>query len=474
MIPSRFFKSIAFRISIAITIVVTATTITVGEMTLREERKILELEVKNKSRYLAELMSHNIAEPLYQKMYDTIFTLLQGSVKSSESVVVFAGVYDMNGTEVARAYKDEKYRQIIPPPYDFNNAGENISIVEDGRLPIYHLSLPVKKKPAGTVGFLRLCITKESLVGTLKNVRQRLYLLGAAIIFMGILLGLWMTRTVLRPILVLSEGVKMVGEGELGVEVPVVGTGEVKELALSFNRMSGKLKELINTIKSAQAHLVRTEKLYAVGEFSAGVAHEIKNPMTSIKMLMQTVRNKRQELTSKDLLVVEEEINRIDNIITEFLAFARPSRAEKSDININDVVDEVITVTKPMMEQSEIHLLNTFASSLPVIRGNSDALKQVFLNIVLNAIQAMEGKGGSLKIDTSLRGNNIYIIIKDSGVGIPPENLNRIFDPFFTTKKKGTGMGLTLTYNLINEHSGKIHVDSKPGEETTVTVELPV
>ena len=139
---------------------------------------------------------------------------------------------------------------------------------EDTVLPIYHLRVPVRGDNLETAGFLRLCITKEAFNRTLVSTRRNIYLIGAAIIFIGIMLGLMAARKILKPILILNEGVKQVGEGELGVEVPVIGMGEIKELAGSFNKMSVKLKELVDAIRSAQKNLVRTEKLYAIGEFS--------------------------------------------------------------------------------------------------------------------------------------------------------------------------------------------------------------
>jgi signal transduction histidine kinase len=469
----KIFKSIAFSTSITITVAIAATTITVGELTLREQRKTFEIELQNKGRYLAEVMSHSLVDPLLSERSDVLLSSLQGFMKSEESIVVYAGIYDKNSESVVTAYKNEKYRTIVPPSLTSETLSVDLNITEDSDHDIYHFISQIKSETLGTIGFLRLVITKEYLNETLKGVRQKLYLLGAAIIFIGIMLALWMTRKILHPILTLNEGVKIVGEGELGFEVPVVGTGEINELALSFNKMSVKLKELMNTIKSAQENLIRTEKLYAVGEFSAGVAHEIKNPLTSIKMLLQVMEQKNQALTSKDMKVVVDEINRIDRIVMKFLAFARPAKAEKTELNINDVLEEVITITNPQMERSSINLVNNFSSDLPIIRGNNDTLKQAFLNIVLNAVQAMYDGGGTLSIETSAKNGGLSVITRDTGAGISGEDMKKIFNPFFTTKRDGTGMGLALTYNIIQDHSGKIDIDSTPGTGTTVTVELP-
>lgn len=469
-----FFGGIALRISITIAFVVVATTIAIGWLILREEKKILETELQSKGRYLAEIMSHHVLEPLlYEERY-AIFSLLEGSMKSEESLIVYAEVRDKNGELIVSAYKDEKFKKMELPMYNFKDEIDDTVIMEDSILPIYHLSLPIKGGTLGTVGFLSLCITKEFLFSTLESVRQQLYLLGAVISFIGIMLGLWMARKILRPVIILNKGVKRVGDGELGVEVPVVGSGEIKDLALSFNKMSVKLKELIDTIKSAQEHLVRTEKLYAVGEFSAGVAHEIRNPLTSIKLLMQNIKNTGEAFSREDIKVIEGEISRINRIIKSFLAFTRPEKAKKTDTNINDIIEEVITVTSPKMEQSSIHLMQNLSPEIPIIKGNHDALKQVFLNVFLNAIQAMDGNGGTLSVDTSADNRVISIVIRDTGLGINEKDLNKIFDPFFTTKADGTGMGLALTHNIVNDHSGKIHIDSTPGSGTMVKVELPL
>lgn len=470
----KIFNSIAFRISVTIAVVVAASAIAVGWLILREERKTLEFELRSKGRYIAEIMSHHVVEPLLYEERHEIFSLLQGSMKSEESLVVYAEVYDKNGELIVKAFKNEKFNKLKMPPYNFKDPIDRVDIQQDSKLPVYYLSLPIKVETSGTIGFLRLGITKEFLYSTLEGVKRKFYLLGAAVIFVGIMLGLWMARKVLRPILILNKGVRRVGEGELGIEVPVVGEGEIKELALSFNRMSVKLKELIHSIQSAQEHLVRTEKLYAVGEFSAGVAHEIKNPLTSIKMLMQTAKQKKEPLSNMDISIIEGEINRINHIVKQFLAFARPEKAEKTDVNINNVLEEVITVTKPKMKQSTIKLDQKFLSREPIIKGNHDALKQVFLNIILNAIQAMDGREGTLSIETSTNNGNLSVVIKDTGVGIPKKDLKKIFNPFFTTKKDGTGMGLALTYKTINEHSGKIKIDSKPWIGTTVKVDFPL
>lgn len=470
----KIFDGIAFRISVSIAVLVATATVAISWLILIEEKSTLETELQSKGSYIAELMAHHVVEPLFEKKYQRILTLLNGSMKSKESLIVYSEVYDKNRKLVASSFKNKKFQKMIPPPFNFDDSTLTTKIHEDNIMPIYHLSLPIYEETIGTVGFLRVCITKEFLNRTVENIKQKIYLFAASITVIGILFGLWMARKILKPILTLNKGVQRLGSGEVGLEIPVVGKGEIKELALSFNRMSRELKELIDDMNVAQENLVRTEKLYAIGEFSAGVAHEIRNPLTSIKMLIQAMEDKQQAMSGKNLGIIYGEIDRIDRIITEFLAFTRPGKTEKKDVNINNILEEVITLTRPKIEQSGIDLNENLSSDLPVIKGNNDALKQVFINIVLNAIQAMDEEGGKLSIDTMAQNGNLSAIIKDTGTGIPEKNLKNIFDPFFTTKKEGTGMGLALTYAIINDHSGKINIKSTPKIGTTITVELPL
>jgi signal transduction histidine kinase len=455
-------------------VVIAASMMAAGLLILREEEKTLETELLRKGRYLAEITSHHVTEPLLYEERHTIFSLLDDSMKSKEGLIVYAEVYDKKRELIVKAYKDERFRNIKLPPFNFENSMIGINVQESSKLPVYHLSLPINTESIGTIGFLRIGITKSFLFSTIESVKRKLYLLAATVTFIGIVIGLYMARKVLKPVLILNKGVQRISEGEVGVEVPVVGEGEIKELSLSFNRMSVKLKDLIDKIKSAQEQLVKTEKLYAVGEFSAGIAHEIKNPLTPIKMLINTAKDKKKPLTDKDIDVIDEEISRIDSIVKGFLAFARPDNTEKTKVKINSILQEVIAVTRAKMEQSDIHLVEKYLPSLSEISGNHDSLKQVFLNIILNAMQAMDSDGGTLTVETFAENGNVEVAIRDTGAGIAKKDVKKIFDPFFTTKKEGTGMGLALTYTIVNDHSGEIEMDSTLGVGTIVKVKFPV
>ncbi|MBI4686343.1 MAG: HAMP domain-containing protein [Nitrospirae bacterium] len=469
-----FFKwllnSIAVRISVSTAFVVAATTVAVATLIIREERNVLESELQKKGTYLAEIIAQQMLEPiLYEERY-AMHSLLRSSMVSENDIVVFGIVYDAKGEPIVKL--TSKWFKAMPADRKYPMSADSVSVMEDAALQVYDITVPVIAKGLGSVGYLRLGITKKFLIKTIEDVKNKLYILSSVIIFSGIMTGLWMARKIIRPVLMLNQGVKRIGGGELGAEVGIVGDGEIKELSIAFNEMSRRLKESVDAIKTAQDNLIRTEKLYALGEFSAGLAHEIKNPLTSIKMLMQTVKEKAQTLSSRDIEIIEGEINRIDKIVKDFLAFGRPARAEFITTNINELIREMVTLSKPKMERSNIRLIEELDDSIPIIMAYPDGIRQVFLNVILNAIQAMEG-GGTLKVSSSSDNGTVAACIQDTGAGIPDEVSSRIFDPFFTTKEEGTGMGLAIAYNIVREHNGEIVVSSTANRGTIVSVVLP-
>lgn len=467
----KTFNNIAVRITASIAVIIASASMVVAWLIPLEEKSVLENELQKRGVYLAEIIAQQIIEPLlYEEKY-AMHAILQSSLLSEEGVVVFAEVYDSNGESIVNL-KREGFKLPLIDKGKFVGI-QSVMLIEDPKLQIYDISIPIIAKGLGPIGFLRLGITKKFLIETLKGIKKKLYSLLSIIVLSGIIVGLWMARKIVKPVLLLNQGVKRIGMGDLGAEVEVIGEGEIKELAIAFNEMSGKLKESIDAIKTAQENLIRTEKLYALGEFSAGLAHEIKNPLTSIKMLIQTAKDKHYDIKPKDIKIIEDEINRIDDIVKDFLAFARPAKTKFISTNVNVILKEVLSLIRPKMEQSNINLVERLDCNLPEVNANSDGLKQIFLNIILNAIQAM-GKRGTLNVASFANNGAVTVCIHDTGHGIPHEIFNRIFDPFFTTKEDGTGMGLAIAYNIVREHKGDIYIDSVLNEGTKVSIILPL
>jgi two-component system NtrC family sensor kinase len=226
-----------------------------------------------------------------------------------------------------------------------------------------------------------------------------------------------------------------------------------------------------------EEQLRRSEKLASLGTLAAGVAHEINNPLTGI-LLYASILSSDKRLDSEllpDIERVISETQRCAGIVKDLLEFSRESLPEKEVITLDAILDDVVTLFHQQPDFSNIVIRKKYSSNLPKISVDPNQIRQVFMNLVINAGHAML-HGGDLEISTyrSVDGRYICAGLTDNGVGIPEENLDRIFDPFFTTKPEGTGLGLSISYGIIENNGGKIEVTSREGEGTTFTVMLPV
>jgi signal transduction histidine kinase len=245
----------------------------------------------------------------------------------------------------------------------------------------------------------------------------------------------------------------------------------VVKRCLEKARLSRELKE------AQERLLIHAQKLSAIGQLTAGIVHEIKNPLTSIRGTVQLrLREKKiGRAERKDLKIVEEETIRCQEILKRLIGFSRVPEPEIVSVNINGIIDDTLQLLRPQAVLQRIKVLKKLAPQIPPVLGVGDQLKQVFLNLILNAFNAMPG-GGDFTVTTLIKGKFVFIKFADTGCGISSENLKRLFDAFFTTGKKsgGAGLGLSISYGIIRKHNGTIEVESKVGKGTTFTVKLPL
>jgi two-component system sensor histidine kinase HydH len=237
------------------------------------------------------------------------------------------------------------------------------------------------------------------------------------------------------------------------------------------------LKDL-GELRRLEAEIRRKEKLAAIGGLAAGVAHEIRNPLSSIKGIASYYRNKFADGSEdKEMAgVMIEEVDRLSRVISELLEFARPTRLNLKPSNLNDLLTHSVRLVQQEATAKNIRIRLTPAPDSPVAQMDPDRLTQSLLNLYLNAFQAME-TGGELTITTGTTmedGGKVTLDIRDNGSGIEAEALNQIFDPYFTTKPKGTGLGLAIVHKIVEAHQGTIKVRSTPGEGTVFSITLPL
>jgi signal transduction histidine kinase len=247
-------------------------------------------------------------------------------------------------------------------------------------------------------------------------------------------------------------------------------SGEAGEMVRAINKMAVSLAEK----ESLEYEIQRSEKLASLGRLVTGVAHELRNPIGVVKATVQVMENEYHGTTGLNEFtkVIKEQVDRQNKVIQELLDFGRPSKQIVQPVDINSVMEQVLTFTSPMLRQNNIELDVCFDPDLPRIMADASRIKQVFVNLILNAIQAMP-EGGNLTIKTMLENDLICIEFRDTGLGIGHEELPRIFDPFYTTKDLGTGLGLSISHQIIKSHNGTIHVSSAPGEGSVFKVKLP-
>jgi two-component system NtrC family sensor kinase len=218
--------------------------------------------------------------------------------------------------------------------------------------------------------------------------------------------------------------------------------------------------------------------LSALGTLAAGIAHEVRNPLVSIQTFFQLApqRLHDQEFFTTFLSMTANEVKRISDLITELLSFARSSTPALGTVNLNELVDRVATLLEPEARKHKLTLTRALSANVPLVNADADQIKQVLINLILNAIQATK-PGGRISATTRSvdhqNGAFCQLEIRDTGIGISPDQLEHIFDPFFTTKDKGTGLGLAIAHQIVTEHGGTITIDSREGRGTSFCVNLP-
>jgi signal transduction histidine kinase len=224
--------------------------------------------------------------------------------------------------------------------------------------------------------------------------------------------------------------------------------------------------------------LIRSEKLASIGHLAASIAHEINNPLQPIRNILDDMSEDIQHqrpIDAQDIAILQESVERIRRIVSQLLEFTGKRSTGDTNVQLLDisrVIEGIVTLNRKFLEREHVTVV-TDLPALPPVYGNKDQLEQVFMNLALNAQAAMEG-GGTLTIRTRVEGNNLVAEFADNGCGIPADKIDKIFDPFYSTKPNGTGLGLFVSYGIVQSHHGNIEVQSEMNTGSTFTVRLPV
>jgi two-component system NtrC family sensor kinase len=422
-----------------------------------------------------------------------------GEITVSSDRTKVGTVVDMKAEACYGCHREDEAKVLLP-----SDSKTRVYHTETQRLlglinPIYNepSCYPCHPKTINVLGVLDTMISLEEFDKEKAQLYNRMLLSGVvSVIVLSFLSSLLFTRFVNRPIDKLLAATKTAAHGNLDQTVGVSSNDELGELAGSFNNMITELKrsrdaiegwtqtleqrvqERTRELQEVQDQLIRAGKMAALGELAAGVAHEINNPLTGVLTFSSLILKKLDDNHpwKRDLENIVQQTTRCRNIVKGLLDFARQRKPDKKEWDIHFLIDRTVTLVENQARFQNIKIVKELKNNMPMLAVDGDQIQQVFMNIIINAADAIGGDGGMLTIKTESRDRIAEISFTDTGCGMSKEHLSKIFTPFFTTKEtgKGTGLGLAISYGIIQSHGGEIEVESETGKGSIFRIKLPI
>jgi two-component system NtrC family sensor kinase len=426
----------------------------------------------------------------YSRSFDTVVTDVRNMGRIVDAC--FDCHHSARGTERLKELKEEteRYKDALSRVITVRANGSRLASEKD---MAFRIGERLIGKTQEMISFTtsKLGEHTQKAMTRIDQVKYILYGLVAIAPLVSALLAFIFISGLTRPVRVLVESTRKLKSGDMDHRVENL-RDEFGELASSFNEMSGALKEKMRQmreaeqtlekanreLKLAQEQMVKAETMAAIGTLSTGISHELTTPLSVILNMTQLTKQDSGMHPSllKDLEVIEYEANQAIKITRSLLGFARSTKSKKEAVNVNRILEDLFKILEFQPAAKSIKLVRELDPDLNAINANSGQIRQVFLNIILNAVQAM-GASGELRVGTRNCSDDlahgVEVAIADTGGGIPPDQVKQIFQPFFTTKEDGTGLGLAISYGIIQEHNGRIAVESSVGNGTTFRIYIP-
>src|SRR3990170_4420018 len=448
-------------------------------LTIRSQRNLLLAQMAERAKAGINLLELSVTGALYK--LDTFRLETIAREASALPNVDYAYIFDAQGRIVGDYHEDQ--RQLFSTFTDelgkrIIKSNETVVDTEE-KNGILDISKPVKLGHE-KLGGIRLGFDLKPIEQEIEKATYGAVAVASIIFVVGLVIIFGITLRMARPIEKLTVAAKRIEEGDLEYRVRIERDDEIGSLATAFDEMSERLMQREKELKESQNTLRRADRLSSLGLLTAGLAHEIRNPLVAIRTFTQLLPERYNDAEFRDGFqgLALKEVDRICGLINDLLSFARPSTPNVSAEDINEIVEGIVRILETEAREKEVQIYRRLASSLPKIFIDKEQIKQVSMNIILNALQSIEGRG-VVEVSTRLFTKNhsdqyIQIEIRDSGAGIPGGDLENIFNPFFTTKKDGGGLGLSISHQIVQEHGGYIVVESKVGKGTTFFLNLPV
>jgi len=526
--------SLVQKFSVAVIFLIFIIMVVVNTLIITHQRSALRTEMDNNHLVVVRSLAKDAVEPLI--FNDPLRLDEMVRITAQAPGCMYVSIVDRNERIVAHTNRKllgqtlpadiRKYTDLV-----INRGKEYIlDISEDD---IKEILIPVK---AGyeVVGMVFVGFSKKSAEGViehnLKGLKKHILLISGVVMVIGIWGSFGLARLLTTPMKKLKEKMELVQAGNLDAEVPndyllncwevldceakecpaygqkrcwtVPGTmcygglqgdvfekicdckncivykescgDEIGELIEVFNQMIKKLKDSIKELEETGKEKTRLEKLSALGEMSMTVAHEIKNPLNAIRGAVSYLQNNfKGEVLKEFLSIIEEETKRLNEIVTSFLRFSKPSPLNLEVSDMNKLIRETVELVRQEATENNVEVIMSLDEKIPPFKFDTQQLKQALLNIIVNSLDATKA-GDTIKINTEIFDSKVHVVIKDTGTGISEEIISEMFKPFFSTKTRGSGLGLACVERIVKDHKGDISVKSEVGKGTEFIITLPV
>ena len=451
-----------------------------------EKREVATINEESENK--AVLLAKNIAELNLRNLVNYYVDDLQASIREQvNEKLLYVVFFDQSATPVAYNPEIAERKEIwccsrlqgvtrvdvVDAQTKDIYLAKKVQRVLEVEIPIFSRGPLIKR------GTIKIGLSQEDMRAEIRRTRLALVLIGVAGFLLGMVGATLLARRIARPIKKLMEGTVRVSKGDFSHSIKIESADELGNLARSFNAMSARLMATREEIEEAHKKLIQAEKLASIGKLAATIAHEIRNPLTSVKLNIQKVLEDGRlgDLDQEHLSITQEGIGQIEKFVKELLNFTRVSGLQLDHFSVAQILEESIKMIGDSFRQKKITIERRIDEGLPDVLVDGDKMRQVFLNVLRNAGEAV-AEGGKVVLSVSLAGDarprKIRVRISDNGCGIPEKDWEMIFEPFFSTKASGFGLGLANARKIIEQHKGTIRVVKKRSPGTAFEILIPL
>lgn len=452
-----------------------------------------EKEIDKRCKVLAKIVSEKALTPIVYDDNLSLYNILD-EIKQSDPSISYIFILDNANRLIAQTY-DIKLPKSLLDANDIKSGSYNINVIETKNFEypvIRDIAYPILN---GEVGIVRLGIVEEHIQQEMADATRKLLIMIFVFLVFGLIGALFFSYVITSPIKRISQKAQIIDlnyieSEEYNIEIQkkkklfnIEINDELDVLVTKFSEMLSRLKTSYNELTETQSALVQAERLASMGTLSAGVAHEINNPISGIKNCINRIikdpENNKQNL--KYIVLIKEATERIENVVQHLLKFSRKQDIVFEKVNLELIIENTLSLTSHKLQNNLINIKSDLNEKY-FVNGSANHLEQVFVNLIINSLDAIVDRKetepeliGEIEIELKRIADKVNIHFRDNGKGIPDEIQRKIFDPFFTSKEvgKGTGLGLSVSFFLIKKHKGKIMFNSSEGSGTEFIIELP-